>query len=161
MNVGKGEYPGLFGLKKLFDDWDMSLRYFAQAGRRYTPANFSQVRQNDGRPLYETETDQSLQFSEIGKAWKWLDFEFSKYFALSNLQIGLRLVIKNVLNDQNPNIINPVTGDAYNAGDDVPSSWNDPRYPDVFFPISSPFPNNPGAFPLPRNIRFGFVFNFN
>ena len=160
MNVGKGEHPSLFGLK-LFDDWDMSLRYFAQAGRRYTPAEFSQVRGNDGRPLYETVTDQSLQFSEIGKPWKWLDFEFSKYFVLANMQVGLRLVIKNVFDDRNPNIINPVTGDAYVDGDDVPSSWNDPRFPDVFFPISSPFPNNPARYRTPRNIRFGFVFNFN
>ena len=65
-----------------------------------------------------------------------------------------------LFNNENPQIINSVTGDAYQYGDDVPRSWNDPRYPDLEYPISNPFPLNPARYKAPRNIRFGFSFEF-
>ncbi len=158
-NVPKGEKFNLFGLK-LPGNWLFNLRFFAQAGRRYTPALFNGIRGTDGRPIYNTTIDQTEFFSKIGKHWQWTDLSFTKYFEIAKLEYGVYLEIKNVFNDKNPTIINPVTGDAYHIGDDVPENWNDPRFPDVFFPVSSPFPSNPARFRTPRNIRLGFFVEF-
>jgi len=69
--------------------------------------------------------------------------------------------IQNVLNNKNSQILNPVTGKAYEYGDDVPlsSSWNDPRYPDLTKPIS-PFPFSPARFLNPRTFRLGLSWRF-
>ena len=159
INVPKGDNPNVFGLK-LPSDWQMNFRWFAQSGRRYTPVEFVQIRPNDGRPIYQSTTDQTEFFSQIGKHWKWADLSFTKYFGIAGMEYGLTLEVKNLFNDQNPTIINPVTGNAYEIGDDVPEGWNDPRYPDVFYPISSPFPSDPSRWRTPRNIRMGLFMKF-
>lgn len=159
INVPKGDNPNVFGLK-LPSDWQMNFRWFAQSGRRYTPVEFVQIRPNDGRPIYQSTTDQTEFFSQIGKHWKWADLSFTKYFGIAGMEYGLTLEVKNLFNDQNPTIINPVTGNAYEFGDDVPEGWNDPRYPDVFYPISSPFPSDPSRWRTPRNIRMGLFMKF-
>ncbi len=159
ISVPRGENFELLGLR-LPGNWLMNLRYFAQAGRRYTPAFLTEIRENDGRPIYQTTIDQTEFFSRIGKHWKWMDLSFTKFFNIADLKTGVTLEIKNVFDDRNPTILNPVTGDAYHLGDDVPENWNDPRFPDVFFPISSPFPSNPARYRTPRNIRMGFFVEF-
>ena len=72
----------------------------------------------------------------------------------------LNLEIRNLFNQQNPQIINPVTGKAYEDGDPVLGSWNDPQYPDRYYPISSPFPYNPARYKAPRQIILGFSVKF-
>lgn len=158
VRVPRGDRPSLFGLR-LFGDWNLSMRFFAQAGRRYTPVELTGF-DVDGRPLYDQVQDQSLQFSKVAKHWEWVDLSFNKFFRLFKVTYGFHLEIKNLFNYRSPQIINPVTGDAYHYGDPVPRGWNDPRFPDVFFPISAPFPLNPARFRAPRNIRFGFSVKF-
>ena len=84
---------------------------------------------------------------------------FEKYFELSGLQFSVFVEVNNLLDTDNSTIINPVTGRAYEYGDDVPGSWNDPRYPDVQAPISA-YPFNPARYLTRRNIKFGVTFKF-
>jgi hypothetical protein len=86
--------------------------------------------------------DQTLKYSKIGSMWKWADLSIKKYFSSSSKKYRyvLSLEVKNLFNDKNANIINPVTGKAYEYGDMIPSSWNDPLYPDLTYPVSSPYP---------------------
>jgi hypothetical protein len=65
----------------------------------------------------------------------------------------------NLLNRQNSNIINPITGQAYEYGDPTPTGWNDPLYPDVQ-PPASPFPFNPARYLTPRNVLVGLRVRF-
>ena len=62
--------------------------------------------------------------------------------------------VKNLFNNLNSDIINPVTGRAYQLGDPVPPSWNDPRYPELTAPIV-PYPLDQSRYLPPRNIKVG------
>jgi len=157
--VGPDQKPSLFGLR-LFSDWNLNLRFFAQAGRRYTPAVFDYIRPEDGRPIYVPIKDQAKYYSKIGQHWNWVDLTFNKYFRIWGMKYVFMLEIRNLLNQKNPEIINPVTGRAYEYGDPVPVNWNDPLYPDRFYPISEPYPLNPARYRAPRNIRIGFSVEF-
>lgn len=158
LRVPRGERFSVFGLR-LFNNWNLNLRFFAQAGKRYTPVELTGFGP-DGRPLYSTVSDVTKEWNEIATIWKWVDLSFTKYFDILGFKYAFYLEIKNLLDNQNAQIINPVTGDAYQYGDDVPRSWNDPRYPDRDYPISDPFPLNPARYRAPRNIRFGISFEF-
>ena len=143
----------------MFGDWSLNARFFAQAGKRYTPqVLFGYDIEN--RPLYSNTNDQSKRFSEIATTWHWVDLNFTKYLSLANLRFGLYIEVKNLFNAKNAQIINPVTGDAYKYGDDIPSGWNDPRFPDRSFPVNGPFPTNPARYRAPRSILFGMTAEF-
>ena len=150
--------PGSFGsLEGIIDDWSFYTRFFYQSGRRYTPAVFTGTIEPNGRREYEY--IQNERYTAIGDDWFYIDANFEKYINLSGLKFSLFIEVNNLLDTQNSAIINPVTGRAYEFGDDVPSSWNDPRYPDVQAPISA-YPYNPARYLTRRNIRFGLSFNF-
>ncbi len=82
-----------------------------------------------------------------------------KYFEINKLKFSLFVEINNLLDTKNSAIINPVTGKAYEYGDDVPLSWNDPRYPDLQAPIT-PYPFNPARYLTRRNIKVGMSLRF-
>ena len=72
--------------------------------------------------------------------------------------VSLSVEVRNLLNAKNSQIINPVTGEAYEDGDPVPSDWRDPLY-------NSPAergtdPRNPARYLAPRQILFGIAFRF-
>lgn len=149
---------GSFGtLEGIIDDWSFYTRLFYQSGRRYTPAVFTGTIEPNGRREYEY--IQNERYTAIGDNWFYVDANFEKYFNLSGLKFSLFLEVNNLLDTQNSTVINPVTGRAYEYGDDVPSSWNDPRYPDVQAPIS-PYPYNPARYLTRRNLKIGVSFNF-
>ena len=75
------------------------------------------------------------------------------------MSFSIFVEVNNLLDNNNSTIINPVTGRAYEYGDNVPSSWNDPRYPDVQAPITA-FPDNPARYLTKRNIKFGLSLRF-
>jgi len=154
--VAKGE--PLFGLAPgILDDYNLYLRFFFQSGKRYTPAIFTGFVDADGRAEYET--DFNNRYSKIGDDWFWVDLNFEKYFQLLDLKFSLFVEINNLLDTKNSAIINPVTGRAYEYGDDLPASYNDPRYPDVQAPVS-PYPYNPARYLTRRNIKFGVSIRF-
>jgi outer membrane receptor protein involved in Fe transport len=149
---------GTFGLGEgILDDWSLYFRVFYQSGKRYTPALFTGFVDEDGRKDYEF--DQDERYGELGDEWFYLDVNFEKYFYIADMRWSFFIEVSNLLNNLNSAIINPVTGRAYEDGDDVPNSWNDPRFPQVQSPID-PFPFNPARYLTKRNIRFGLSFRF-
>ena len=150
--------PGSFGTGEgLLDDWALYFRLFYQSGKRYSPALFTGFVDESGRKDYETVRDE--RNGELADSWFYLDLNFEKYFSIGTTRWSVFLEVSNLLDTENSAIINPVTGRAYEEGDDVPNSWNDPRYPDVQAPISA-FPFNPARYLTKRNIRFGVTFKF-
>ncbi|HMN25562.1 MAG TPA: TonB-dependent receptor [Ignavibacteriaceae bacterium] len=148
----------LFGFAPgILDDYNLYLRFFFQSGKRYTPAVYTGFVDERGRPQYEYVTD--TRYNKVGDNWFWVDLNFEKYFQLMNLKFSVFVEVNNLLDTKNSAIINPVTGKAYEYGDDVPASWNDPRYPDLQAPISA-YPFNPARYLTRRNIKFGVSLRF-
>ena len=148
----------LFGFAPgILDDYNLYLRFFYQSGKRYTPAVFTGAIDAQGRSEYEYVTDE--RYSKVGDDWFWLDLNFEKYFQFFGFKFSLFVEVNNLLDTKNSAVINPVTGKAYEYGDDVPASWNDPRYPDLQAPIS-PYPFNPARYLTRRNIKFGVSLRF-
>jgi len=152
------ENEPLFGVGSgILDDYNLYFRFFYQSGKRYTPATFTGNYATDGRPVYEF--DRKERNSKLGDDWFWIDMNFEKYFTIDKLKFSVFVEVNNLFDMKNSAIINPVTGKAYEQGDAVPNSWNDPNYPDLQAPIS-PYPSDPSRYLTRRNIKFGFSFRF-
>jgi len=155
-NVIKGE--PLFGfLPGILDDYNIYLRLFYESGKRYTASVFTGNYESNGRPEYES--DRKNRYSQIGDNWFWIDLNFEKYFSAGGLKFSVFVEINNLLDTKNSAIINPVTGEAYEIGDAVPSSWNDPSYPDLQAPINT-YPLDPARYLTRRNIKVGMSLRF-
>lgn len=139
------------------DDYNIYIRAFYQSGKRYTPAVFTGAYDTQGRPEYEFLV--SDRNSKLGDDWFWIDLNFEKYFSINGLKISFNIEVNNLLDTKNSAIINPVTGRAYEFGDAVPNSWNDPLFPDLQAPIT-PYPLNPARYLTRRNIKFGISLRF-
>ncbi len=162
INVSTNFYvePGnaLFGFGNgILDDYNLYLRFFFESGKRYTPAVFTGSYGTDGRPEYDYILTDS--YNKVGQNWFWIDLNFEKYITISSLKFSVFVEVNNLLDTKNSAIINPVTGKAYEYGDSVPVSWNDPRYPDLQAPIS-PYPFNPARYLTRRNVKLGVTFRF-
>ncbi len=148
----------LFGFGEgILDDINIYMRTFFQSGKRYTPAIFTGNYDSQGRPEYEYIRDR--RYNKIGDNWFWIDVNIEKYFSLMGLKFSIFAEINNLLDRENSAIINPVTGKAYEYGDPIPTSWNDPRFPDLQPPLS-PYPFNPARYLTSRNIKFGLSMRF-
>ncbi len=146
---------GLFGFGRgILDDFQTYCRIFFESGKRYTPYYFTGTYAANGSPLYAP--DNQNPYSKIGANWFWVDLNFEKYFNLGALDMTLLVEVKNLFNNLNSAIIDPVTGRAYVLGDPVPSSWNNPYYPELNAPIS-PFPFNTARYLPYRNIKIGLA----
>ena len=145
-------------MKWLFKNSRWFVRSSFQSGFRYTPQILEDS--NDlGRPLYRSQIEKYLQ--ERAKPWFMFDINYQKtIFLRANSQKGITfsMEIRNLLNFMNPQIINPVTGDAYRTGDDVPIGWRDERY--IGPEESGAPPNNPARFQAPRQFIAGLKFRF-
>ena len=143
--------------KGVLDEFETYFRVFFESGRRYTPYYFTGTYAQDGEPLYAENTNDP--YGAVGANWFWVDFNFEKYFTLGGVDMTLMVEVKNIFNDLNSDIINPVTGRAYQLGDPVPPSWNDPRYPELTAPID-PYPLDQSRYLPPRNIKIGVSVKF-
>jgi len=128
------------------------------SGFRYTP--YEQDGTNDlGRPLFVRLDDQYLQ--EVSDPWVRSDLKLSKNIWFSEDKskgLTVSVEVRNLLNWKNGIIINPITGRAYEAGDDVPNEWRDPRY---LGPQEGGVPpNDPSRYLQPRQILYGVTFKF-
>ncbi|MBL1144705.1 MAG: TonB-dependent receptor [Bacteroidetes bacterium] len=127
------------------------------SGFRYTP--YAQEGVNDvGRPLFVRLDDQYLQ--EVSKPWYQSDLKISKNAFFYNKKVGVTfsIEVRNLLNIKNSVIINPITGEAYKDGDDVPNEWRDNRY---LGPQEGGTPSdNPARYLAPRQILYGVSFKF-
>jgi outer membrane receptor protein involved in Fe transport len=128
-----------------------------QSGFRYTPQQRS-GENNLGRPLYDPILNQFLE--ERATPWFNADVKLNKTFYFKDAERGVTLSLegRNVLNNRNAQIINPVTGRAYEEGDDVPNNWRDPRF--IGPEESGAPPNNPARFLAPRQVLIGVRFRF-
>ena len=148
----------LFGFGSgILDDYNVFVRFQFESGKRYTPAYFTGYYYTDGRPDYETiTTDRN---NKIGQNWFWIDMNFEKNFVIGKLKFAFSVEVNNLLDQKNSAIINPVTGKAYEVGQNVPASWNDPRYPDLQAPISA-YQLNPARYLTRRNVKCGISLRF-
>jgi outer membrane receptor protein involved in Fe transport len=127
-----------------------------KSGLRYTPQR-NIGKDANGRDMYESiDTSPS---SEIGSSWFWTDIRITRDFRLSKrLSLSASIDITNLFNNQNAQIVNPVTGTAYQAGDPVTYTARDPNY-------TGPrdgglLPTNPARYMAPRQILYGVSLNF-
>ncbi len=151
-----------FGVK-IPNNWNLNIRFFAQAGKRYTPLSATGTILPDGRPEYSGDLDQNGEaddpFGKLSTTWIWVNLNFEKYYSFLGLDYTFLVEVQNLLNRKNPQIINPVTGQAYEFGDPTPTGWNDPLFPDTQAPLS-PFPFNPARYLTQRNMKIGFTVRF-
>jgi len=152
-----------------------------RSGIRYTPHEFVGFSRNpitgeqDWRPVYEPVQDPEERFSEVGPAWFFMDLNMQKWFNVAGTRITTFLEITNLLDNDNPVIINPVTGEGYRTdypdtmeelialrddrSFDVPNNARDPRFLD---PRDNNLPRflNPANFLQQRHIVFGVSVKF-
>lgn len=168
-NIGGRQFVGwkkpeakAFGLP-VPNNWNMNIRAFAQAGKRFTPQFATGTTLIDGRPEYDDDLDQNGEpddpYGQLAATWFWVNLNFEKYFSLLGMEYTFSVEVINLLNRKNSQIINPVTGRAYEFGDPTPTGYNDPLYPDTQAPIS-PFPFNPARYLTQRNARIGLALRF-
>lgn len=170
----------LFGFRPL-NKMKLYLSGNYRSGIRYTPYEFTGLARNpvtgeqDWRPMYERETDPAQRFSKIGPSWLLFDLNFQRWINIGQSRLIMFLEITNLLNAENPAIVNPVTGKAYKTdypdsreelealrddrSFDVPANVRDERYLD---PRDNQAPSylNPANFLQQRHIIFGFAINF-
>ncbi len=125
-----------------------------QSGFRYTPMLLEGYNAL-GRPEYAT--DLSAFLAKRASPWVNADFKFTKTFASKkNKGVTLSIEIRNVFNNKRSQIINPITGRAWEPGDDVPNNWRDERY---LGPEENGIsPDNPARYQPLRQLLFGIVF---
>jgi outer membrane receptor protein involved in Fe transport len=145
---GKGEHYNIWKLK-LPDLWNAYLRLFWQSGQRYT--TYTRIERLGQEPEYIK--NDNNPYSKTAKSWRWMDLSVKKHFRLSKFQYSIFLEVTNLTNSKNSSIINPLTGQAYEYGDPVLTSWNDPMNPDRN--PTYPFPFDPSRYLAPRNIKLG------
>ena len=125
-----------------------------QSGFRYTPMLLEGY--NDlGRPLYVSDLNNYL--AERATPWVNSDIKLTKTFAQGKGKgVTLSVEARNLFNYKNAQVINPVTGRAWEPGDDLPNNQRDDRYlgPEE----SGTPPNNPARYTAPRQILFGVSF---
>ena len=132
-----------------------------RTGRRYTPYLFKGNEEFSGRPIYEMDNNVNNRNSELSAPSWWVNMSVRKWWKINRVDLSVSVEVNNLLNRRNTAIVNPVTGNAYENGDDVPTEWRDPRYldPRDFRSFGAP-PDNPARFYEPRHLLFGLGLRF-
>ncbi|HBZ00163.1 MAG TPA: hypothetical protein DEO84_02475 [candidate division Zixibacteria bacterium] len=151
--AGKKDHYKILGLT-LPSDWDFYIRSFFQSGKRYT--TYTRIEREGEQTQYVAN---SLDpYKGLSQSWRWVDFSFKKYFRPMGVRLAIFAEVTNLFNDKNSDIINPLTGRAYEFGDPVLDTWNNPLNPDPS--PTSPFPFNPARYLNPRNVKLGVSFSW-
>ena len=141
----------------MLDDFNLFTRIFFQSGKRYTPQEFLGLVPVTGRPAYVRDIDRPNE--SVGENWFYIDMNLEKYFDVGFGKLIASIEIENLLDQKNSQIINPVTGRAYEYGDPTPVTYNDPLFPQLTGDVD-PFPYNPARYLNPRTVRFSLAFRF-
>lgn len=145
-NYNEDEKKKILGIG-LPPDWELNLRGWAQAGKRYTP--FEAVVEGT-----DTTFVQSGEFNEkLGKYLSSVDLNLQKHFHFGSFDYTVFCEITNLFDTKNPTVINPLTGDAYQEGDIIPYAADNLLLPE--FGSQLPFWKDPARYSPPRNIRLG------
>ncbi len=119
LRIPQGDGPRWLGLNWP-DNWGGSVRWEVQSGKRYTPArlvNNDQDIQDDGE-----------RYSKVSSWWNTMDLKFWKEFAMvQSLTLRTFIEVINVFDFRRPNQLNPLTGEPYEYGDQIPSRWLNPQ----------------------------------
>lgn len=150
---------GYFG-KKWLNHWSFYFETVMRSGVRYTPYKFAYNDPNTGRPIYIQSTDPNDRWNKVGEYWFWADFTVTRWWNFKWAKVSLNLQVTNIFNNKNSSIINPVTGKAYQNGDNVPDTWVDPRYNNPKQGINGPTPANPARYLEQRHIIMGVAVKF-
>ncbi|MFH0991502.1 MAG: TonB-dependent receptor [bacterium] len=160
--INKGRALFDFG-NGVLDDINIYTRVFFQSGKRYTSYQYVGNESATGRPIYYADLNNPL--TKVGKDVCTVDLNIEKSIDLSFAKLFLSIEISNLLNRKNVQILNPITGDAYEyvrpdgTPTPTPSSWNDPHYPDLQAPVDA-YPYNPARYMEPRSMRLSLSFRF-
>ncbi len=132
-----------------------------RTGKRYTPYLFEGYEPYSGRPVYNIDGNPEHQYQLISVPSFWLNATLRKWVVIKRTDLAFTLEMTNILNTKNPLIINPVTGNAYSAGDAVPSEWRDPNFidPRDYRSFNTP-PDNPARFDAPFHFTIGIAIKF-
>ena len=150
---------GLFG-KAWLNKMSLYVETNLRSGVRYTPFIFDRTDVNTGRPIYVQDPNPDARWSKVGEYWFWTDVSYTKWWKFKGTQVNFSITMTNVFNNKNATIINPVTGRAYEFGDNVPESWVDLRYRDPRISSSGPPPTNPARYMAQRQILVGLALKF-
>ncbi len=151
---------GLFG-KAWLNKMSLYVETNLRSGVRYTPFIFDRTDVNTGRPIYVQDPNPDARWSKVGEYWFWTDISYTKWWKFKGrTQVNFSITMSNVFNNKNATIINPVTGRAYEFGDNVPESWVDLRYRDPRVSSSGPPPTNPARYMAQRQILVGLALKF-
>ncbi|MCY7408846.1 MAG: TonB-dependent receptor, partial [Chitinophagales bacterium] len=143
---------GMFG-KKWINKFNFYTEAIYRTGRRYTPYLLTGYEDYSGRPIYEVDPNPDHRNSELSVSSFWINATFKKWFEFKKTQLAISLEVTNLLNTHNTAIVNPVTGSAFEYGDDVPTEQRDPRYLDPRDPLSNNLPpNNPARYYEQRHV---------
>jgi outer membrane receptor protein involved in Fe transport len=130
-----------------------------KSGLRYTPHTREGINEFSGRPEFLPILDQP--FAEVSAPWFWTNLSIRRDFFFGRDRdkiFTLSFEVDNLTNYLSAALVNPVTGRAYQPGDDVPVGWRDARFPDPQ-DRGTP-PDNPARFTEPRHIWFGASMQF-
>lgn len=144
----------IFGLN--LNHFRASLTTTLKSGLRYTPYVLTGYAET-GRPIWELVED--APYSKIGAPWFWADLLIARdvFFGKTKAsKVAVTFEVKNLFNNKNAQLINGVTGRAYEEGDEVPFDWRDPSYPDPQDNGTPPY--NPARYLQPRQVLFGLSF---
>jgi len=150
--IPEDKRPQVFGIT-LPSNWNLNVKYSAQAGKRYTP--YAEVVDSFGVVSYQPSGETN---SELGPYRSRLDLSFQKYFELKGTQLTLFVEIENLFDHKNVAIINPLTGEEYKQNDIIPTGGNVFEQPAVGYEL--PIWNYPGQYLTPRKIMLGMGVSF-
>lgn len=144
--------PRLLGVR-LPHDFNLNVKFWGQAGKRYTP--YAQSTDDFGNEVFVPKGETN---SKLGPWWNSLDFSFQKYFRLGKTTLTLYLEGNNLLDHKNVTLINPLTGKEYRNEDVIPRGGN------LFelLPLSYRLPlgENPTRYLSPRQLKIGLGVGF-
>jgi outer membrane receptor protein involved in Fe transport len=146
--------------RKILNQWSFYIETVLRSGVRYTPYNYAYDDPNTGRPIYVVSTNPNDKWGKVGEYWFWTDLTITKWWRIKTTRISFNLTVTNLFDNQNASIINPVTGKAYEYGNNVPDTWVDPRYNNPKQGQQGPPPTNPARYLAQRHIITGIAVKF-
>ena len=119
----------------------INIHWQISSGRRYTPMVDLELEKYDENA-----------YSELAEPWQRWDLKITKGFTTKNINFNIFCQIENLFNAKISQIINPVTGRAWEPGDPIPMSWRDD--------LTDLPQDNPSRYREPRNIMIGVKVKF-
>lgn len=113
-----------FGLSFL-NQMNIFFQWNFQSGKRYTPYFQTGIDASTQRPVYRE--DLTNEYQSIGEDWWWGDLTLQRWFFIDQVKVTFFVEVKNLFDNKNSTIINPLTGRAYELGDQTP--FRDPTFP--------------------------------